>query len=87
MSLQFDINKFLSEPANIIEELYKDTPILIGTQEEFDNIPLNENYRNRKDYNGKKDDNVKINDNPQEIVVGITPDENTNQENNNQENN
>lgn len=81
MSSQFDFNKFLSEPANIIEELYKETPILIGTQEEFDKLPLNENYRSRKDYTGKKDENVKINENPIEVVVGITKDENNNQEN------
>jgi hypothetical protein len=86
MSSYFDLNKFLSEPANIIDELYKDTPILIGTQEEFDNLPLNENYIRRKDFTGKKDENIKINDNPQEVVVGITHDENSNQENNNQEN-
>jgi hypothetical protein len=86
MSSFFDLNKFLSEPANIIDELYKDTPILIGTQEEFDNLPLNENYIRRKDFTGKKDENIKINDNPQEVIVGITHDENNNQENNNQEN-
>lgn len=86
MSSYFDINKFVSDPDNILEELYKDTPILIGTQEEFDNLPLNENYRNRKDYNGKKAENLTINENPQEVIVGITHEENNNEENNNQEN-
>lgn len=41
-----DLSKFISEPANILERLYKEEgeelPIL--TKEEFDNLPLNENY-------------------------------------------
>ena len=43
-SSNIDLNKFLSEPTDIIKRLYEETQIGILTQEEFENLPLNELY-------------------------------------------
>ena len=43
-SSNIDLNKFLSEPNDIIKRLYEETEIGILTQEEFENLPLNELY-------------------------------------------
>ena len=43
-SSNIDLNKFISEPTDIIKRLYEETQIGILTQEEFENLPLNELY-------------------------------------------
>ena len=39
-----DLNKFLSEPNDVIKRLYQETELGILSKEEFDNLPLNEQY-------------------------------------------
>jgi hypothetical protein len=51
MSCNIDLSKFLSEPSDILERLYKETSIAVLTKEEFDNLPLNENYIKNKKIN------------------------------------
>jgi hypothetical protein len=51
MSSNIDLSKFLSEPSDILERLYKDTPMNVLTKEEFENLPLNENYIKNKEKN------------------------------------
>jgi hypothetical protein len=55
MSNNIDLSKFLSEPSNILERLYKETPIAVLTKEEFDNLPLNENYIKNIEYKAGKE--------------------------------
>jgi hypothetical protein len=54
MSSNIDLSKFLSEPSDILKRLYKDTPIVVLTKEEFDNLSLNENYIKEKKRKKKK---------------------------------
>jgi hypothetical protein len=51
MSSNIDLSKFLSEPSDILERLYKATTINVLTKEEFENLPLNENYIKNKEKN------------------------------------
>jgi hypothetical protein len=57
MSRNIDILKCLSEPNNILSQLYEESSINILTKEEFENLPLNENYLKRKQQNNNLDNN------------------------------
>ena len=49
-SQDVDITKFLSEPANILDRLYVETPIFEErSYEEFLALPVNENYKKNKE--------------------------------------
>jgi hypothetical protein len=61
MSSNIDLSKFLSEPSDILERLYKETTINILTKEEFENLPLNENYIKKQLYNAlSSEEKIKI---------------------------
>lgn len=49
-SQDVDINKFFTEPANILDRLYVETPIFEErSYEEFLALPVNENYKKNKE--------------------------------------
>lgn len=48
MSVNIDLSRFMSEPSDILERLYKETKIDVMTQEDFNKIPLNKNYQPSK---------------------------------------
>jgi len=49
-SQDVDITKFLSEPANILDRLYVETPIIEErSYEDFLALPVNENYKKNKE--------------------------------------
>jgi hypothetical protein len=58
MSCNIDLSKFLSEPSDILQKLYEETPISVLTEEEFNNLPLNENYIKNKEKNLSNINNV-----------------------------
>jgi hypothetical protein len=54
MSSNIDINKFTSEPNDIIERLYKETDVNIMTQEDFNKLPLNKEYKENQEKKQKE---------------------------------
>jgi hypothetical protein len=50
MSSNIDLSKITYETNDILERFYKETPLMnIMTAEDFNNIPLNENYKKNKE--------------------------------------
>lgn len=44
-NMKIDLEKLMSEPSDILKRLYEETPLEVMTQEDFNNIPLNKNYK------------------------------------------
>lgn len=70
----FDIEKFIGEPSNILEELYGGGEIEVKTYEDFLKLPVNEKYKENQQKKLSQDsiDNERKTKNDSEIGKSST---------------
>jgi hypothetical protein len=49
-----NLEKFKFYDKNILDKLYEETPIQVMTAEEFNNLPLNDKYKETKEKENNK---------------------------------
>jgi hypothetical protein len=67
-----DINRFLPADKKILDALYEETPVVYKSQEDFFNLPVNEEYKKNQEKKKLEIENIK----PEEDNITIELKEN-----------